>query len=128
MRETQLWAGLPEPDSLTSAVAKHIVSAIVSGDPSRADELANLLLSLERELAGCQDPSVDAVVEQIDKLVEIAFQQSEPYYDYLDVYRITVHQRCRRTPCSARPLREDAGFQDLVLMVFRHGKRSGKPN
>ena len=126
-RESPLWAGISEPEPLNTVAAKHIVSAIVSGDPKRADELANLLLAIERELAGSQDPGVDAVVEQIDKLVEMAFQQSEPYCDYLEVYRMTVHERCRRTRGSSRPLREDPGFQDLVLMVFRYGRRYAKP-
>ena len=126
-RADPIWDGITEPDPLTSAIAKQIVSAIVSGDPHRADELANLLLSLERELSRCQDPTADPVIEQIDRLVEMAFQQSEPYNDYLEVYRMTVHQRCRTTLSSPGSMREGPGFQDLVHMVIIHGKRFGKP-
>jgi hypothetical protein len=43
-RENRLWADLPEPASLTPALARQIVSAVIGGDPNRADELANLLL------------------------------------------------------------------------------------
>jgi hypothetical protein len=125
--ENHLWADLPEPPSLNTALAHQIISAVIGGDRSRADELANLLLTLERELANCEDPRVDAVIEQIDKLVEIAFQQSEPYYDYLDVYRMTVNQRCGRTS-GPRLSHEHPDVQNLMFMVFGLGKRRGGLN
>jgi hypothetical protein len=127
-RENRLWADLPEPASLTPALARQIVSAVIGGDPNRADELANLLLTLERELVNCEDYRVDAVIEQIDRLVEIAFQQSEPYYDYLDVYRMTVNQRCRKTTIARPALSADPAFQDLIFLVVRGGKRRAEPN
>jgi hypothetical protein len=127
-RENRLWADLPEPASLTPALERQIASAVIGGDPNRADELANLLLSLERELANCDDYRVDAVIEQIDRLVEIAFQQSEPYHDYLDVYRMTVNQRCRKTTIAKPALSADPAFQDLIFLVVRGGKRRGEPN
>ena len=65
-RENHLWADLPEPASLTPAISRQIVSAVVAGDPNRADELANLLLTLERELANCDDPRVDGVLADYD--------------------------------------------------------------
>jgi hypothetical protein len=133
--ENYLWADLPDPTRLTPTVASQIVSAIVAGDPNRADELADLLLTLERELANSQDPIVDGVIENIDKLVELAFRGSEPYKDYLDVYRMTVNQRCRRRPppddtpqAGARRLRQDPDMQKLVFMVVRPSKRHGGPN
>jgi hypothetical protein len=126
--QNRLWADLPEPASLTPALAQQIVSAVTGGDPNRADELANLLLSLERELANCEDYRVDAVIEQIDRLVEMAFQQSEPYYDYLDVYRMTVNQRCRKTTLAKPALFADPAFQDLIFMIVSGGKRCGEPN
>jgi hypothetical protein len=129
-RENYLWADLPEPASLNAAIARQIVSAVVAGDPNRADELADLLLTLERELANCQDPSVDGLIENIDKLVEMAFRESEPYKDYLEVYRMTVDQRCRRRPLDhatspdgTRPLRQDPEMKRLMFMVVRVGKR-----
>ena len=127
-RENHLWADLSEPASLTPALARQIVSEVIGGDPNRADELANLLLTQERELANCEDSRVDAVIEQIDKLVEIAFQQSEPYYDYLDVYRMTVNQRCRKTTVAKPVLSADPAFQDLIFMIVRGGRRRGEPN
>jgi hypothetical protein len=133
--ENHLWFDLPEPTRLTAAIASQIVSAIVAGDPNRADELADLLLTLERELANSQDPIVDGVIENIDKLVELAFRESEPYKDYLDVYRMTVNQRCRGraerndTPTlGARLLRQDPDMQKLIFMVVRPSKRRGGPN
>ena len=126
-RENRLWADLPEPPSLNSELARQIVCALIGGDRARADELSNLLLTLERDLANCEDPGVDGVIEQIDKLVEMAFQQSEPYYDYLDVYRMTVDQRCRRTT-GLRLSHEHPDVQNLMLMVFGLGKRRGEPN
>jgi hypothetical protein len=128
-RENHLWIDLPEPDSLTTSVARHIVSAIVAGDPSKADELANLLLTLERELANCQDPTVDAVIEEIDEMVEMAFLESEPYKDYLDVYRMTVNQRCRRASASlgpnsgAVPVPKALDRRALILMVVDPERR-----
>ena len=134
-RENHLWADLPEPTRLTPAIASEIVSAIVAGDPNRADELADLLLTLERELAHSQDPIVDSVIQNIDTLVELAFRESEPYRDYLDVYRMTVNQRCRRRPPSddipragTRLLRQDPDMQKLIFMVVRLGKRWGGLN
>jgi hypothetical protein len=133
--QNRLWADLPEPASLTPALARQIVSAIVAGDPNRADELADLLLTLERELAHSQDPIVDGVIETIDKLVELAFRESEPYKDYLDVYRMTVNERCRRRPAGddtppagTRLLRQDPDTQKLIFMVVRPGKRWGGLN
>jgi hypothetical protein len=126
--QNRLWADLPEPASLTPALAQQIVSAVIGGDPNRADELANLLLTLERELANCEDYRVDAVIEQIDRLVETAFQQSEPYYDYLDVYRMTVNQRCRKATVAKPALFADPAFQDLIFMIVRGGKHCGEPN
>jgi hypothetical protein len=132
-RENHLWADLPEPTRLTPAIASQIVSAIVAGDPNRADELADLLLTLEREIANSQDPIVDGVIETIDKLVEMTFRESEPYKDYLDVYRMTVNQRCRGraqsddTPTlGTRLLRQDPDMQKLIFMVVRLGKRWGE--
>jgi hypothetical protein len=134
-RENHLWADLPGPTCLTPAIASQIVSAIVAGDPKTADELADLLLTLERELANSQDPIVDSVIENIDKLVELAFRESEPYKDYLDVYRMTVNQRCRRRPADddapptgTRLLRQDPDLQKLIFMVVRLGKRWGELN
>jgi len=133
--ENYLWADLPRSTGLTPAIASQIVPAIVAGDPNRADELADLLLTLERELANSQDPTVDGVIENIDKLVELAFRESEPYKDYLDVYRMTVNQRCRRRPpcddtpsTGARLLRQDPEMQKLIFMVVRPAKRPGGPN
>jgi hypothetical protein len=133
--ENYLWVDLPEPTSLTPAIASQIVSAIVAGDPKRADELADLLLTLEQELSNAQDSIVDGVIENIDKLVELAFRESEPYKDYLDVYRMTVNQRCRRRPPSddtppmgTRLLRQDPDMQRLIFMVIRPAKRRGGPN
>jgi hypothetical protein len=131
--ENYLWADLPEPTCLTPAIASQIVSAIVAGDPIRADELADLLLTLERELANSQDPIVDGVIETIDKLVELTFRESEPYKDYLDVYRMTVNQRCRSRPpdddASARGTRlPDPDMQRLVSMIVRLDKRWSEPN
>jgi hypothetical protein len=129
-RENRLWADLPEPASLNSVIARQIVSAIVAGDPNRADDLADLLLAMERELANCEDPRLHVVVESIDKLVEMAFRESEPYKDYLEVYRMTVGERCRTRPPThgthasrARPLRQDAEIRKLIFMVVRLGKR-----
>jgi hypothetical protein len=68
------------------------------------------------------------VIDQVDKLVEMAFQHSEPYCDYLDVYRMTVNQRCRRASVRgkrspAQRVRSDTGLRDLAIMVMRFGKR-----
>jgi hypothetical protein len=127
-RENRLWADLPEPASLTPTLARQIVCAVIGSDPSRADELANLLLTLERELADCEDCRVDAVIEQMDRLIEIAFQQSEPYYDYLEVYRMTVSQRCRKTTIAKPELSADPAFQDLIFLVVSGGRRRGESN
>jgi hypothetical protein len=120
--ENHLWVDLPEPTRLTVAIAKQIVSAIVSGDPKKADELADLLLTIERELIDITDSSIDGVIKQIDMLVEMTFQQSEPYYDYLDCYRMTVSQRCRRRPSTNPRLPgHDLDMRELILLVVRLG-------
>jgi hypothetical protein len=125
--ENHLWFDLPEPTRLTRSMARQIVSTIVAGDPKRADELADLLLTLERELAKITDSSIDGVIEVIDTLVEMTFQQSAPYHDYLDVYRMTVNQRCRRSPATGaagtRLLAQDLDMHEVILMVARLGRQ-----
>jgi hypothetical protein len=82
--------------TLTRARAEQIVTAIAGWNPKAADELANLLLKLEQAVAASNDNRVDAVIEVIDLLVEMAFQESEAYCEYLNEYRESVNQRCRR--------------------------------
>ena len=119
---------------LTRARAEQIVAAIVGWNPKAADELADLLLSLERRLAGRGDDAVESLIETIDLLVEMAFQESQAYCQYLDVYRETVGQRCGPASCAFAGakggedpgpghLREDSEQQVLNFMVVRSGRR-----
>jgi len=126
-------ADFPDSAPLTRARAERIVTAVVGRDPKKADELANLLLNLEREIAACDDDRVDALIEVIDLLVEIAFQESEAYCEYLDKYRETVSRRCRRPSCACaasggaepgrRPLGEASEQQALIFMVGHSRRR-----
>jgi hypothetical protein len=71
---------------LTRARAKQIVAAIVGWSANAADELVNLLLNLGRGIAGWDDQRVERVIEAIDLLVKIAFQESKACCQYLDEY------------------------------------------
>ena len=94
--------------TLTRARAEQIVTAIVGWNPKAADELANLLLKLEQAVAACNDDRVDAVIEVIDLLVEMAFQESEAYCDYLDEYRERVSLAVSSAVLRARERRRGA--------------------
>jgi hypothetical protein len=115
--------------TLTRARAEQIVTAIVGWNPKAADELVNLLLKLQQAVAACNDDRVDAVIEVIDLLVEMAFQESEAYCEYLNEYRESVNQRCRRAlgesaaRSDGRSLGEASEPDALIFMIARSRRR-----
>jgi hypothetical protein len=115
--------------TLTRARAEQIVTAIVGWNPKAADELANLLLKLEQAVAACNDDRVDAVIDVIDLLVEMAFQESEAYCEYLNEYRESVNQLCRRAfgesaaRSDGRSLGEACEPDALIFMIARSRRR-----